>query len=163
MMVREYLLDANIVITIWSRYPELFDIIEKDRWVNFNISESIAKELCKKEFKEVNGTPVLSNKFLKLLNHIVNDEVHDINKNNKNHIKIKYNYKNKFYFINGSKISSNDYNLICICEKNEKYTLVTGDKNILKSAVSILGPSKVMNFESFIEDLKKNEILIEDN
>lgn len=159
MVIRKYLLDANIVIMIWDKYPELFDIIEKDNCVSFSISQSIAKELCKKEFNEINGIPVLSNKFLKLLNHIVDEEVDDINKNNKHNSKIKYHSKNDSYFVNGNKISNNDYNLICICQNNEKYTLVTGDKNILKSAASILEPSRIMDFEQFIEDLRKNGVL----
>lgn len=162
-MIRQYLLDANIVIMIWNNYPKLFDIIEKDNRVNFSVPQCIAQELCKKEFDEIDGIPILSNKFLKLINHIIKDDIDTINKNDKHNFKIKYHPKSNSYIINGIKISNNDYKIICICENNEGYTLVTGDKNANKSAESILGPSRVMNFEDFITDLKKNGILSEEN
>ena len=59
------------------------------------------------------------------------------------------------YFVNGDKISINDYSLIDICEKNKDYILVTEDKKVIRSAKSILDASRILNFEEFLEELKQ--------
>ena len=159
MVYKQYLLDTNIVIQVWNKYPNLLDTIENKEGIDFKISEDIAGELSVKEYVKFNKDFVLSNKFLKLLPHIIKstDSVHT-----KEHIGsdfIKYTQNKDVYFVTGDKISINDYNLIDICENNEEYTLVTDDKKMLRSAKNILKSSKILNFQQFVQELKELEIL----
>lgn len=71
MEVKEYLLDSNIVIRLWEKYPELLDKIEGAKGIDYKLSKNIAGELSVKEYRVINGVPVLTDKFLKLLNHII--------------------------------------------------------------------------------------------
>ena len=73
MICKEYLLDTNIVIKVWNKYPDLLDTIENIKSVDFKISEDIAGELSVKEYVKFNEDFILSNKFLKLLGHIITD------------------------------------------------------------------------------------------
>ena len=159
MVNKEYLLDTNIVIKIWNEYPKLFETIEKNQEIDFGIYHHIAAELSIKEFREVNGVPVLSDKFLKLLDHIINEDVVGSTEICKPNISIKHDPNKLIYYINGNKLSRNDYNLICICENNKQYTLVTEDKKILNSAKSILPHSRVLSFNDFLINLKKLNVL----
>ena len=159
MVYKQYLLDTNIVIQVWNKYPNLLDTIENKEGIDFKISEDIAGELSVKEYVKFNKDFVLSNKFLKLLPHIIKstDSVHT-----KEHIAsdfIKYTQNKDVYFVSGDKISINDYSLIDICENNEEYTLVTDDKKMLRSAKTILNSSKILNFQQFVQELKELEIL----
>ncbi|WP_055667992.1 hypothetical protein [Desnuesiella massiliensis] len=157
MLIKEYLLDANIVIRIWDTYPKLFDSMEKTKEVDFKITRNIAIEVSKKEFKDYNGVPVLSNRFLKLLEHIVDDI--EINLEEKtNNSSIKYDSIKNLYYINENKISANDYNLICFCKSNDKYLLVTEDKFLLQSARIVIESSRILSFKEFIEQLEKLNI-----
>ena len=161
MVNKEYLLDANIVIKIWNEYPNLFEAIEKNQQIDYGIYHHIAAELSIKEFKDINGVPVLSDKFLKLLGHIINEDAVGTTEICKANVSIKHDYNKLIYYINGNKLSRNDYNLICICENNKQYTLVTEDKKILNSGKLILHHSKVFTFNDFLSDLKKFNILKE--
>ena len=159
MVYKQYLLDANIVIQVWNKYPNLLDTIENIEGIDYKIPEDIAGELSIKEYVRFNKDFVLSNKFLKLLPHIIKstDAVHT-----KEHIPrdfIKYTQNKDVYFVTGDKISINDYSLIDICEKNKEYTLVTDDKKMLRSAKTILDSSKILNFEGFVQELKELKIL----
>lgn len=137
-----YLLDSNIVIKMWRESPNCFEDIKKEGRFNFRISHNVAGELSKKEFKDFNGVPILTEKFIELLDYILSED----------ECKIVGGYK-PFYSIDGNKISRNDYELICICQNNESYILVTEDKRLFHSAITILGPSKVLNYEEFIETI----------
>ncbi|KAJ51885.1 rRNA-processing protein FCF1 [Clostridium tetanomorphum] len=159
MLNKKYLLDSNIVIKIWSQYPDVFNLLEKHPNIDFKISHNVAEELSKKEFTEYKGTPVLTSKFLELLNHVTENDLCDFSKDSKFNEYVKYDYKENIYLICGNKLSEIDYNLICICEKYSDYILVTEDKKLLSSAKIILGYSRVVNFELFIEDLRKFNIL----
>ena len=161
VLKKEYLLDTNIVIKIWNRYNKLFQRIEENKEIDFVIYHNVDVELSTKEFKEVNGAPVLSDRFLKLLEHIITEVEIDTLELSQKDVSIKYNDNKSIFYINGNKLSKNDYCLICICEKNNKYTLVTEDKKIIKSAKYILDKEKIMGFHEFIEDLKKFDILNE--
>lgn len=77
----------------------------------------------------------------------------------KSNISIKYDSNKQIYYINGNKLSTNDYNLICICENYKQYTLVTEDKKMLNSAKIILDPSRVFTFNEFLCDLGKFNVL----
>ena len=51
MEVKEYLLDSNIVIRLWERYPELLDKIDAAEGIDYKISRNIAGELSVKEYR----------------------------------------------------------------------------------------------------------------
>ena len=157
MLIKEYLLDANIVIKIWNTHPKLFDAMEKTEEVDFKINRDIAIEVSKKEFKDYNGVPVLSNRFLKLLEHMVDDI--GVNLEEKfNNSSIKYDSIKNLYYINDNKISANDYKLICVCKSNDKYILVSDDKFLLQSARIVIDSSRILTFKEFMEQLKQLNI-----
>lgn len=156
---KKYLLDANIVIKIWNEYSEVIKAIKDSEGIDFKISNHIAGELSTKEFKEFNGVPVLTNKFLELLNHIIEASSCSAKEILNSNVDIRYDYKKNIYYINENKVSKNDYELICICENNKEYTLVTDDKKIQRSAKIILGNDKVLSFDEFISDLKSLNVL----
>ncbi|MGH4122544.1 MAG: hypothetical protein ACREV6_06405 [Clostridium sp.] len=159
MICKEYLLDTNIVIKVWNKYPTLLDTIENIEWVDFKISEDIAGELSVKEYAKYNEDFVLSNKFLKLLGHIITNNCPSFTEDCIGGNPIKYEKNKNIYFVNGDKISINDYSLIHICERNKDYTLVTEDKKMLKSAKIILDSSRVLNFDQFVDELKELKVL----
>ncbi|QGU94634.1 hypothetical protein GOM49_05530 [Clostridium bovifaecis] len=78
MTNKEYLLDANIVIKIWKVCPHLFKDMKKARNLDFKISRYIAEELSIKEFTKFNGVQVLTERFLELLDHIIDVEIDDV-------------------------------------------------------------------------------------
>lgn len=155
MICKEYLLDTNIVIKVWNKYPTLLDTIENTEGIDFKISEDIAGELSVKEYIKFNKDFVLSNKFLKLLPHIITNESPVFTKECIASEFIKYNENKNMYFVNGDKISINDYSLIDICEKNKDYILVTEDKKIIRSAKIILDSSRILNFDEFLDEIKE--------
>lgn len=159
MKNKKYLLDANIIIKIWNECPNVITSIENAEGTDFKISKHIAGELSTKEFKEFNGVPVLTNKFLKLLNHILEESGCSIKENLSSNVDIRYDYKKNIYYINENKLSKNDYELICLCS-SKKYTLVTDDKKVQCSARIILGDFSVLSFDEFIKELKSFNILI---
>jgi hypothetical protein len=159
MMCKEYLLDANIVIKVWNKYPTLLDTIENIECIDFKISEDIAGELSVKEYVKFNKDFVLSNKFLKLLGHIITNSPTSFTKGSIGNDFIKHEQNKNIYFVNGDKISINDYSLIDICEKNNDYILVTDDKKIIRSAKIILDSSRVLNFDQFLDELRELNVL----
>lgn len=159
MICKEYLLDTNIVIKVWNKYPTLLDTIENIESVDFKISEDIAGELSVKEYTKFNEDFVLSNKFLKLLGHIIANSAPSIIEECTGSDLIKYQKNKNIYFVNGDKISINDYSLIDICERNKEYTLVTEDKKMLRSAKIILDSSRVLNFQEFLDELRELNVL----
>ncbi|MEJ8554326.1 hypothetical protein [Tepidibacter sp. Z1-5] len=159
MIDKEYLLDANVVIKIWNEYSGLFQAIERHEGVDFKIYHHIAAELAIKESRELDGVSVLTDRFIKLLGHIINEDVVRISEIYKPNVCIKHDSNKHIYSINGNKLSINDYSLICICENNKQYTLVTQDKKIINSAKTILDPSRVLNFNEFLCDLKNLNVL----
>ncbi|KGK88312.1 hypothetical protein [Clostridium sp. HMP27] len=157
---KEYLLDANIIIKLWKKCPQVIDAIKDTENIDFKVSKHIAGELSTKEFKEFNGVPVLTNKFLKLLDHIIEASSCSIKEKLIPNADIRYDYKKNIYYINENKLSKNDYELICICIDKE-YVLVTDDKKIQRGAKIILGNTSVLSFDEFIEELKSFNIFIE--
>ena len=152
---KEYLLDTNVVIKIWEQYPNLFQDIEKHESIDFKIYHHIAGELYLKESREFDGVPALTDKFIKLLNHVIKEDEISFSEIYKPNISIKYDSNKQVYFVNGNKLSKNDYNLVCICENYKQYTLVTEDKKMINSAKLILDSSRVLTFNEFLYDLKK--------
>ncbi len=159
MVCKEYLLDTNIVIKVWNKYPTLLDTIENIKCIDFKISEDIAGELSVKEYAKFNEDFVLSNKFLKLLGHIISNNGPNFSKESIPSDIIKYEQNKKIYLANGDKISINDYSLIDICENNVNYILVTDDKKLIRNAKTILNPSRALNFEEFLDELKELNVL----
>lgn len=159
MVNKEYLLDTNVIIKIWNEYPGLFEAIENNEEIDFKIYHHIAAELSIKEFKDINGVPVLTDKFLKLLGHIINEDVASSAEISKPNINIKHDANKHIYTINGNKLSKNDYDLICICENYKQYILVTEDKRMINSAKVILDISRVLTFNEFLCDLKSFNVL----
>ncbi|KZL91507.1 hypothetical protein [Clostridium magnum] len=153
MIKRTYLLDTNIVIKIWREYPTLLDDIEKSEEMDFKIHQDIAGELSRKEFKEIGGVPILSNRFIKLLNHIINNDNSKSTEINTYSDFIKHTSNSNMYLVNGNKISVNDFSLIRICKEHKDYILVTDDKKMINSAKHVLDSYRVLNFREFIEDL----------
>lgn len=153
MKCRQYLLDSNIVIIIWRKYPNLFNDIEKNNYVDFRISKDIAKELSQKEFKTYNGVQILSDKFLNILNHVLEEEVNVLE--DKLNVNIKRNERAGIFIINDNKLSTSDFNLLCICNKHKEFILVTEDKKLSSSARLIFDPTRVLNFAEFIDSLKE--------
>lgn len=156
---REYLLDANIVIKLWKWYPNALDKIDETREINYKITKDIAGELSTKEYRDFNGVPILTDKFMKLLDHIIeiDESIFEISVGGG--VVIKYDANKKIYYINDNKLSKNDYSLIALCRRNEQYTLVTEDKKIFSSASVILGLSRVLDFNGFANELSKLNIL----
>jgi len=160
MNCKAYLLDANIVINVWNKYPNLLDTIENKECIDFKISEDIAGELSVKEYVKFNNDFVLSNKFLKLLGHMITNDNSSFNNELLQSNFIKYEQNNKMYFNNGDKISINDYSLINICERNKDYILVTDDKKLIRNAKIILDSSRALSFKEFLNELKQLNILL---
>lgn len=155
MLTKEYLLDSNIIIKIWEEYPFLLRDIEKHESIDFKIYHPIAGELYQKEVVAYNGVTTLTDRFLKLLNHIIEEEEFEFTLSDKHNVSMKYDSNKNIYYINGNKLSRNDFSLICICENYKHYTLVTEDKKVIKSAKVILEPSRVMSLNEFLFDLEK--------
>jgi hypothetical protein len=153
MKYKHYLLDSNIVIIIWRKYPNLFNDIEKNNYVDFRISKDIAKELSQKEFKAYNGVQILSDKFLSILDHVLEEEVNVLE--DKFNVNIKRNERAGVFIINDNKLSTSDFNLLCICHRHEEFILVTEDKKLISSAKLIFDPNRVLNFTEFIDSLKE--------
>lgn len=156
---REYLLDANIVIKLWKRHPNLLDKIDEVKGINYKITKNIAGELSTKEYRDYNGVPILTDKFMRLLDHIIEIEESIFQTGLGEEAVVKYDANKKIYYINDNKLSVNDYSLIALCRKYEQYTLVTEDKQIFSSAGSILGSSRVLDFNGFINELNNLHIL----
>ena len=152
MIDKEYLLDSNIIIKVWNRYPKLLESIENTNGIDFKISKDIAGELSIKEYKNLKRIPVLSDRFIKLLGH-VNDDL-DLSFKRDYVINNSIKYENNMCFVEGNKISMNDYNLIHICEDNKGYVLVTEDRRMFDSAKLLLGSERVLNFDEFIRELE---------
>jgi len=159
MICKEYLLDANIVIKVWNKYPGLLDAIETSEYIDFKISQDIAGELSVKEYIKFNKDFVLSTKFMKLLGHIINNTSDSYTEQAIERDFIKYKQNKNIYFNNGDKISINDYSLIILCEKNEDYTLVTEDKRMMRNAKIILDSSRVLSLEQFLDELRQLDVL----
>lgn len=160
MFDKEYLLDTNIIIKIWNQYPYLFDDMEKNEKVDFKIYHHVASELYIKEVRELDKVPVLTDKFMKLLSHIINENEIQFSEVSKPNVSIRYDLNKYTYYINGNKLSINDFSLISICEGYKQYTLVTEDKKLLNSARIILDSSKVLTYNEFLCDLEKYNVII---
>lgn len=145
-----YLFDSNIMIKFWNSYFEKFHELETRKDVEFVIPRDVAMELSKKESVNYHNTPILSERFIKLLPRIieVNDDI-NLDKFSES-LEGKTTNGGITFYIYGNKISRTDLALIYLCSSNEKYVLVTDDKKLLKSGKLILGDERALNFEQLI-------------
>lgn len=151
----EYLLDANIVIKLWKSCPELLDKMEQSAVVDYKLTKNIAGELSTKEYRNYNGIPILTEKFMKLLEHIIEIDEEIYEDNHGIEADVRYDSRKNIYYINDNKLSDNDFSLIAFCNKHDGYILVTEDKKIYQSAKYVLGNSRVLSFAEFMQELNK--------
>jgi predicted nucleic acid-binding protein len=155
---REYLLDSNIVIKLWRKYPHLLDKIEDTAGMDYKVAKNIAGELSVKEYREFNGMPILTDKFLKLIDHIIEIDKSIYEQGFESISSFKHDTNKNIYYIDDNKLSANDFSLIATCKKYEQYILVTEDKKIYNSARVLLGASRVLNFKDFLTEINKKII-----
>lgn len=152
---REYLLDSNIVIKVWKKYPDLLSKIEEAKGIDYKVSKNIAGELSVKEYREFNGVPILTDKFMKLIDHIIEVDESIYEQDFSSISSFKHDINKRIYYVDDNKLSANDFSLIAICKKYKQYILVTEDKKIYNSAKEILGPTRVLNLKGFLAELDK--------
>ena len=150
---REYLLDSNIVIKLWRKYPNLLDKIDETEGFDYKVPKNIAGELSVKEYREFNGVPILTDKFLKLIDHIIEIDKDIDEQNFAGLTSFKHDVGKNIYYIDDNKLSANDFSLIATCKKQEQYILVTDDKKMYNSAKVILGPKRVLSLKEFLSDI----------
>jgi len=153
---RCYLLDTNIILTIWEQGLDILDIIEENSFVDFKITNDCVVESCPytEDINEYFRNP----KILQLLDHMISNDVSSGVEGIKlNRFIIKKD--NKIYSIVGNKISPIDYSLIVMCQNYPYLTLVTDDKRILKSAQKIIPQIQYLNFKEFMVDLQRLEVI----
>ena len=160
MGVKEYLLDSNIIIKLWKSHPDILYKIDATTGIDYKISKDIAGELSVKEYKDLNGVAVLSDKFLKLINHIIEIDNNISEEELESMAIVKREQRKNIYYISENKLSANDFKLIALCKRFNNYTLVTEDKKIYNSGLLILGESRVLNLKEFLAEI--NEILGKD-
>lgn len=148
-----YVLDSNIIIKLWNEGSNIFyDIVEKQK-INFTIPKVVANEVSRKEYRDYNGISVLSDRFLKLLQYIREDEnSNDIEKFS-NTISAKKMPGGCLYYINGNKLSDTDFILLYVCKEIVDSILVTNDKRLSNVAKDFIGEDRVLNFNEWINKI----------
>lgn len=146
--MNKYLLDTNVVIGLWEKYPLIMDKLIKDE--NIQIIKEVGQELVVKEQKEYRGQQVLSERFCKLLNFIIEVDRSGIEEFY-SMVDIKYSKKGNTYFGDSNKLSENDLLLIYTCYLNKNVILVTEDKHLFNSAYYIFGREKVITLKMLID------------
>lgn len=144
-----YVLDSNIIISIWNSKTGILDELIKSRNVHFIIPNEVAKEISQKEYTVYQGTSILSDRFLKLLPYI-DDE---LNKDKINDFCYKIKAKRLLsgtYYVNENKLSETDFMLLYLCSNNENSVIVTQDKKLLKASKDILGSDKSIDLKEFL-------------
>ncbi|WP_139906096.1 hypothetical protein [Clostridium thermarum] len=152
---REYLLDSNIVIKLWNKQPHLLDKIDDAEGIDYKVAKNIAGELSVKEYREFNGMPILTDKFLKLIDHIIEVDESIYEQDFTGIFSFRYDKNKNIYYIDDNKLSANDFSLIATCKKYEQYVLVTDDKRMYNSAKTLLGPSRVLSYKDFLTEIGK--------
>lgn len=148
--MNKYLLDTNVVIGLWKQYPYTMDKLIKDE--NIKIIKEVGQELAVKEQKEYRGQRVLSERFCKLLNFIIEVDRSGIEEFY-SMIEIKYSKKGNAYFDDSNKLSENDLLLLYTCYLNNNIILVTEDKRLFNSAYYILGKEKVITLKMLVDKI----------
>lgn len=152
--MKSYLLDSNILIKVWSDYPDLLNKIDNSGVAEYKVTSQILNELANKEFEKSQGCP--KNLFA-LVTHSVPDYFVGDSETKEN--RFIYEKDGQLYYTVGNKISHSDYSLIVACQNCPGMKLVTEDKRILKSAILVLTQDRVLNYDAFINDLRKLKII----
>lgn len=147
-----YVLDSNIIISIWNSKMDILDELIKNKRIHFIIPNEVAKEISQKEYIVYQGASILSDRFLKLLPYI-DDELNTEKIND-----FCYRIKAKrllsgTYYINENKLSETDFMLLYLCSNNQNSIVVTQDKKLLKASKDILGSDKSIDFKEFLARL----------
>ncbi|MBL4931859.1 hypothetical protein [Clostridium paridis] len=147
----KYLLDTNVIIGLWSKYPNVLDKLIRDD--NITIIREISEELVIKERKIYKGQEVLSERFCNLLTFIK-----DIDKSGIEEfyemLHIKYSMKGNAYFEEVNKLSRIDLIILYACTLEESLILITEDRKLFNAAGIILGEKRVMTLNTLIENLQ---------
>jgi hypothetical protein len=155
--MKTYILDTNKVIKIWKDTPYLFDLLDNSPDVIYKITNDSICELTRGCGELEQFFPKVSDKYKRILKHIINNPSTIVKKPDKeNRFITKVN--DEIYFITGNMISSEDYSTIILCRDNPNFILVTDDKKMFKSGKLVLQNSQLMNYDNFIEDLTKRGI-----
>ncbi len=158
--MKTYILDTNIVIKIWKDKPYLFDLLDKYPNVNYKIPNDSICELTRGCGELEQFFPKVSDKYKKILEHIINNPSSILNSTDKKENVFIKKDNDELSLIKGNVISSVDYSIMVLCQNNPNFILVTDDKNMLKSSVLILQDSQIMNYDNFIKDLTKTGLKI---
>ncbi|MDD7793443.1 hypothetical protein [Clostridium sp. 'White wine YQ'] len=144
----KYLLDTNVIIGLWSKYPSVLDkLIKYDK---IAILREISEELVIKERRIYKGQEVLSERFCSLLSFI-----RDIDKSRIEEfyemLDIKYSKKGNAYFEEVNKLSRIDLIILYACTLEESLILITEDRKLFNAAGIILGEDRVMSLKTLVE------------
>ena len=90
----------------------------------------------------------------KILKHIINNPSAIVNNPDKENRFIKKE-NNEISVVIGNNISSEDYSTIVLCQHNPDFILVTNDKKMLKSGKLVLQDYQLLNYDNFINELRK--------
>jgi len=69
--MKTYILDTNIVIKIWRVAPYLFDLLDNNQQINYKITNDSIVELTKGCGELEQFFPKVSDKYKKILKHII--------------------------------------------------------------------------------------------
>ncbi len=152
--MKTYILDTNIVIKIWKDTPYLFDLLDNNQEIDYKITNDSIVELTKGRGELEQFFPKVFDKYKKILKHIINNPSTIVNKPDKENRFIKKE-NNEISVIIGNNISSEDYSIIVLCQQNQDFVLVTNDKKMLKSGKIVLQDCQLLNYDNFIDELKK--------
>ena len=147
-----YVLDSNIIISIWNSKVNILEKLMHDGNIHFVIPNEVAEEVSQKEYIVYKGTSILSDRFLKLLPYI-DDE---LNKDEVNDFCYKIKAKKLLsgtYYINENKLSETDFMILYLCSNKKNSVIVTEDKKLLKASRDILGDDKSINLKEFLKRL----------
>lgn len=149
---RIYLLDTNIILTIWEKESNLLDVIESSALVDFKVTNDCFVELGHyvPDLDAFLNDPHIE----QILRHSINNDVSSMlpsHKENRLTVKIE----NEIYSIVGNKVSATDYSLLVMCQNYSHLTLVTDDKRLLKNARRIVPPIQFLDLKGLISDLEQ--------
>lgn len=145
--MNEYLLDTNVVIGLWKKYPFVIDKLIEDKKIK--ILKEVSEELVVKERRQYKRQQVLSERFCKLLLFIIEVDRKNIEEFY-SMIEIKYSKKGNAYFEDTNKLSENDLLLLYACYLDNNLVLATEDKYLFNAANQILGKDRVITLKNLI-------------
>ena len=143
--MKRYLLDSNIIISIWNKDEKLMDKILRENKIV--ILKEVLNELVVKETKEYRRREVLSERFSKLLPYSFNIEYENLSGF---YMIFDYEIKSKF---KNNNLSRNDLMELYTCYVEEDLVLVTEDKQLYDIARFVLGKNRVMEINTLLNEI----------